>query len=74
MAVGSRYRKCRQCGRSGSARYPISARGKCPPCGRRNVREALTQITEGRGPYADKWAARLVQGMARHLEEEAEAS
>jgi hypothetical protein len=41
----------------------MSARGKCQPCAIQIQNDALTQISEHRGPYFDYWRTRVAAGV-----------
>jgi hypothetical protein len=41
----------------------MSARGKCRGCAQRLHDEALTQISEHRGPWFDYWRERVAAGV-----------
>jgi hypothetical protein len=51
----------------------MSARGKCQPCAIQIQNEALTQISEHRGPWFDYWRLRVAQGVGGALLDRAAA-
>lgn len=51
---------CKDCGGHRSEVGEMSYRGLCPECGIRREREALTQLSEHRGPIFEHWRRQSV--------------
>lgn len=56
---------CRVCTRHIDEVGPLSARGKCEPCGLARVEDAVTAMFSGSGPTYDKWLANTTAGLQR---------
>lgn len=51
--------RCRICKRHRDECGSISWRGKCPPCGRKRLSDALDDLHYHRGPVFERWRHRL---------------
>lgn len=57
----SRPGNCRQCGKAGTSRRPISKRGYCPTCGEARATQYARAMADRSGPAYSKW----LEAMAR---------
>lgn len=64
-AMTRSYRYCRECGREGTDRNPLSARGLHNRCAAKRIRENDTQIRAGSGPYHARWRHAMRQWASR---------
>ena len=50
--MGTKYGKCKQCGRWGEI---YTSSGRCINCSMSNVLENVKQLRAKKGPYYEKW-------------------
>lgn len=54
---------CKECGKKGTPKKPISSRGLCPRCGIQKEVAALTQLNAKEGPVYDHYRQRVAESL-----------
>jgi hypothetical protein len=62
--------QCRDCGRRERKNLRISTRGLCLKCAMIREGESHKQMRTASGPYGEKWARRMLQGVQRKLDQQ----
>ena len=60
---GVRPKKCKQCGKPGTARAPISFRGNCTRCAEQATADAIRSMSAGVGAVHDKWRDQMARAI-----------